>query len=119
MFFKKPGVFREERLCIPLVLFVYIWLAGENFNLVVAFHPRENEVIEDNFPLDSLADKLAMDISLNVVGLNRRFAQTGLITKNNSAGFYWKTDLHHNAEGYKIMGDLIADFIRTQELVCN
>lgn len=90
----------------------------KNFHLVVAFHPRENEIVTNNFPLDSLAEKLALDTTLNVVNLKQRFAETGLITKNNASGYYWKYDLHHNAAGYKIMGDLIAEYMRSRGVLC-
>ncbi len=87
--------------------------------LVVALHPRGEEVVSGKFPFDTLAARLEADTGLYVINLQKEFARTGLITPKNVSDFYWKTDLHHNADGYRIMGTIIAGYIREKGLVCN
>lgn len=90
----------------------------KNFNLVVVFHPREQEIISGDFALDSLAEKLAADKSLRIVNLKTEFVRSGAISKQNSSAYYWKTDLHHNTEGYKAMGDAIAGYVLSEKIMC-
>ncbi|HRG87396.1 MAG TPA: SGNH/GDSL hydrolase family protein [Chitinophagales bacterium] len=87
--------------------------------LLVVLHPREHEVVSGNFPFDILAGKLAADTSLHVINMQKEFARTGLITKQNSSDYFWKNDLHHNADGYRVMGTIIAGYIREKGLVCS
>lgn len=83
----------------------------KNFKLAVIFHPREEEIKTGKFPLDSLALKLKADSSLTIINLKDEFAATGSITPLNAHKYYWPTDLHHNADGYKIWADMITPYV--------
>lgn len=118
--FKQKAIKQKEALdSIETSVYRFSKLAKQKgFNLVVVFHPREEEILSGNFPYDSLTAKLALDTTLHIINMQQEFTRTGLITKQNSANYYWKTDLHHNAAGYNVMGSIIATYIRNNGLLC-
>jgi len=91
----------------------------KGFKLVVVFHPREAEVISGIFPYDALAAKLATDTNYTIINMKDEFANSGRITKANSGEFYWPLDLHHNAKGYQVFGELLAARLRGRYTGCD
>lgn len=87
--------------------------------LVVVFLPMEFEFVgtQSGESIWDLAHRLEREPGMYVLDLLRFYERHRLITKETASEFYWKLDRHHNAEGYRIMGESVARFIIEKELV--
>lgn len=77
--------------------------------LLVVAHPGEGDVRRGSyeFGFERLLETLGKDPRFGFVDLLERYREVP-ITANNASEFFWRTDRHHNARGYEVMGDLIA-----------
>jgi lysophospholipase L1-like esterase len=92
----------------------------QGFRLLIVFHPHENEVKYGRYgssafhnlvsELEGAQDRESIDL-LTYYRLNQ------IITKENSANYYWRFDLHHNTKGYELMGQAIAHKILELQLL--
>jgi len=78
-----------------------------NFEIVVVFHPIYNEILEDDFYLADVVDKLPKDV--NYINLYDSYLKSNVINKQNVLDYNWPLDCHPNAKGYQIMGQVIAE----------
>ena len=78
---------------------------------VLVFHPHEIEVTEGRYRPPAF-HRLMLDLTgsraIVAIDLLKRYMESGIVTPANSREFYWKLDYHHNARGYRIMGEAIA-----------
>jgi hypothetical protein len=100
---------------IRLSIRAFLNLATEhNFSIVFVFHPHEFEIKDGKYSPGAFADLIAdlkRSNSSHIIDLLEYYRAKGIITKDDTGDFFWRTDLHHNTRGYKAMGDGIADKI--------
>ena len=71
---------------------------------------RRRDAGSYDFGFERLRETLGKDPRFGFVDLLERYREVP-ITADNLSEFYWRKDRHHNARGYEVMGDLIADEI--------
>src|SRR5205814_247785 len=85
---------------------------ARGIRLLVVSHPHQYEVEQGHYgdlaPYDDLMRRLEREPDLRFVDLLRYYAEHGTITKETAPKFYWRLDLHHNTNGYRVMGESIA-----------
>ena len=60
---------------------------------------------------------LKEEARIDVVDLLEQYKADSLITPENAYEFYWQVDGHHNAKGYAVMGQSIAENVATRQWV--
>lgn len=82
----------------------------EGFELMIVFHPLREEFVLEKMEMASLIQKTTNETNAIVVNLLNHFVmkkKAGMTEED----LYWPTDLHHNAEGYKVYSNGIQDVI--------
>jgi lysophospholipase L1-like esterase len=88
------------------------------FDLLVVLHPASrHDVINHEYGngLDLVASQLKQNESIESIDLLDYYRRTGTINKENVGEFFWTVDGHHNADGYRAMGDAIAETALSSE----
>ena len=74
-------------------------------------HPHQHEVANGIYyppPFAQVVDSLA-NSKRNVIDLLQHYKIHGGLNESTIASYYWEIDLHHNAKGYELMGNSIAE----------
>lgn len=86
---------------------------------VVVLHPHQYEVQDGKYEpgLLPLATSLMASQPVETIDVLPHYLRDGTLTRENSRDFYWTLDYHHNARGYALMAETIAqEFGRRQIL---
>jgi hypothetical protein len=105
---------RTAALEIGSVLADFQELAQEHhFDLLVVLQPVLQEVVQDQYGngFSQVASLLKKDESIESLDLLDYYRETGIITRENVGRFYWMVDGHNNTDGYRIMGEVIANTV--------
>jgi len=87
---------------------------------LVAFHPHEYEVRDGRYQpeaFDRLVDEVTAAQPVPAVDLLELYQRGGRVTAGNARDFYWPLDIHHNARGYALMGEMIAAEVNRRGLL--
>jgi lysophospholipase L1-like esterase len=94
------------------VLTAFQELSEDNdFDLLVVLHPSSfMEVVANRYANDlgRVISLMSHDERIHILDLLDHYRRTGIIVKENARSFFWPLDGHHNTEGYRVMGDAIA-----------
>ena len=87
---------------------------------VAVFHPHEYEVAGSAY-IPQAFGRLAREVTAapgsTAMDLLDVYTRDGRLTAANAREFYWPLDIHHNARGYALMGELIATEIARRDLL--
>lgn len=87
----------------------YLQLSAQHgFKLKVVLHPMQQELEQNSFGLQPLADLLAGEKRLEVINLFEAYQQAKQQRGIDYAQLYWPCDGHHNSEGYKLWAEIVA-----------
>lgn len=86
-------------------------ICSGKMKLVFIFHPLNYEVIDNIFKCEEVYRHCTAR-DYETVNLFEYFRKNG-ITKSNLYSIYWKSDKHHNARGYSIFADAVAEKIHS------
>jgi lysophospholipase L1-like esterase len=84
---------------------------AHGMDLHIVSHPHRWELQQGSYDVpayDELMRRLEREPDLRFVDLVKYYAQHGIITAETAPKLYWPLDLHHNTNGYRIMGEAIA-----------
>jgi hypothetical protein len=100
---------------IGSVLASFQELAQEHgFDLLVVLHPASQQEVRQNQygnGFGQVASLLKENESIESLDLMDYYRETGIITKENVGKFFWMVDGHNNTEGYRTMGEAIANTV--------
>ena len=95
--------FKKEKQIIIENINDYCKLAdGNNFKLVVIFHPGKGEIESGQMDLSDIHDDLKRSNKVEVFDMLNYFIKEEKISSINCGQYYWKNDGHHNAKGYEL-----------------
>jgi hypothetical protein len=98
-----------EDTLVQLIAQHYLPLAQQyHFQFTIALMPGREELQQNNFSLQPLAQKLETLPHLQVVNLFDCYQNHLSIKKQLSEDFYWPIDGHHNPRGYALMAQCIT-----------
>jgi hypothetical protein len=87
---------------------------------VAVFHPHEYEVAASAYIPEAFG-RLAREVTAapgsTAMDLLDVYTRDGRLTAANAGEFYWPLDIHHNARGYALMGEMIATEIARRDLL--
>lgn len=86
---------------------------------VVRLHPHQDEVQDGKYEPGflPLVTELMTSQPVETIDVLEIYLRNGTLTRANSHDFYWTLDYHHNARGYALMAETIAqEFERRQIL---
>lgn len=90
----------------------YIPLATQHqFELIIVLHPMLNELEKNEFQLSEYTHNVHALSKKNVVNLFDQFKSFNHKTGLAFSSIFWKFDGHHNAQGYLIWSNLVAQSI--------
>lgn len=83
---------------------------GIGARFVVVLHPYQYEVQDGRYEpgLRPLAADLMASQPVETIDLLELYRRDGSLTPANSSDFYWTLDYHHNARGYALMAETLA-----------
>ncbi len=84
--------------------------AENNFKFLIVLHPFQPEVEKRRYTSEKFSATLKNN-EVDTLDLLEVYLNKNQITQKNANQFYWPLDFHHNTEGYKIMGQNIAEKI--------
>ena len=87
-----------------------------DFQLIVVFHPTFHELYSGYFGLSDLVTELGKE-GVMVINMYDGFINSKKLNNSNHMDFYWPIDRHHNTKGYKLFGEILADYIRDQHII--
>lgn len=87
----------------------------KNFNLLIVFHPMAYEIQNHAFELADMC-RQTDTLSVPCLDLYAWYIMHG-INEKNVYEYYWKTDLHHNAKGYGLWAQAVAEKIVSEGLM--
>ena len=85
------------------------------FTFVLILHPTYDELLNNAFALQPLANKLEGKSNLVLLNLFEHFQEHQLINKDNFLTFYWLKDKHHNATGYTLWGIELKKILQAKD----
>lgn len=77
-----------------------------NIKLLVVMHPMQYELENGDFALQKLADSIKKNKSIIVVNLYEEYNK--YLKRDEFKNIYWREDMHHNSEGYKLWADILT-----------
>lgn len=87
---------------------------------VTVFHPHEYEVAASAY-IPPAFGRLAREVTAapgsTAMDLLDVYARDGRLTAANAREFYWPLDIHHNARGYALMGEMVASEVARRDLL--
>ena len=87
------------------------------FELLIVFHPLQEELISESFSLQDLSIKTKNTLRVNVTNMRAVFNSANADGKLNIQDCYWPVDGHFTSKGNQVFADGLTEKIATMNLI--
>ncbi len=90
-----------------------------DFDFLLVVHPSRSTVKRGHHSdrMVTLTAGLKNLLDIEMIDVLEQWQESGVIAAENAESIYWPLDGHHNSEGYRLLGEAVADRIMELNLI--